>query len=388
MAIEVTKVTDRAALREFCELPLRLHPQSRYVPVPERRIRAWYEGTGPQRRYGPVDLYLAHDRGGRVVGRTCLHRNSALDARVGRQVQLFGLTEFADARSDPALVVGGDDPAKELLDLAEQAATVSGCDLLLGPVELLPDQSPGVLVSGFAERGFSGGGWSPAYYPAAYERLGFTRRWPGRTWIVEGLDDPGRLRPEKAFVVDEQRMRDEELRVHRGSRRSLRRILPVLRQILNASAEQVEQRTEVSAADFAERAAGLIRVLDERLPLYLTRAGEPVAFLLAVPDVSPFLVAARGRPSEWQRLALRAAAWRGNHPDEAALVASGTLPQWQGRGYLTLLARELYRALGEAGYRTLRGYRVPEGDRAAEAPYRGMGGRPLHRTTFYERRLR
>jgi ribosomal protein S18 acetylase RimI-like enzyme len=388
MAIEVTKVTDQAALREFCELPLRLHPPSRYVPVPERRIRAWYEGTGPQRRYGPVDLYLARDHGGRVVGRTYLHRNSALDARVGRQVQLFGLTEFADGRSDPALVVSGDDPAKELLDLAEQAGAVSGCDLLLGPVELLPDQSPGVLVSGFAERGFSGGGWSPAYYPTAYERLGFTRRWPGRTWIVEALDDPGRLRPEKAFVVDEQWVRDEKLRVHRGSRRSLRRILPVLRHILNASAEQVEQRTEVSAADFAERAGGLSRVLDERLPLYLTRAGEPVAFLLAVPDVSPFLVATRGRPSEWQRLALRTAAWRGNHPDEAALVASGTLPQWQGQGYLTLLARELYRALGEAGYRTLRGYRVPEGDRAAEAPYRGMGGRPLHRTAFYERRLR
>ena len=388
MAIEVTKVTDQTALREFCELPLRLHPRSRYVPVPERRIRAWYEGTGPQRRYGPVDLYLARDCRGRVVGRTCLHRNSALDARVGRQVQLFGLTEFADARSDPALVVSGADPAKELLDLAEQAGTVSGCDLLLGPVELLPDQSPGVLVSGFGERGFSGGGWSPPYYPAAYERLGFTRRWPGRTWICEGLDDPGRLCPEKAFVVDEQRMRDEELRVHRGSRRSLRRVLPVLRHILNASAEQVEQRTEVSPADFAERAAGLSRVLDERLPLYLTRAGEPVAFLLAVPDVSPFLVATGGRPSQRQRLALRAAAWRGRHPDEVALVASGTLPQWQGRGYLTLLARELYRALGEAGYRTLRGYRVPEGDRAAEAPYRGMGGRPLHGTAFYERRLR
>ncbi|WP_042407218.1 GNAT family N-acetyltransferase [Streptacidiphilus carbonis] len=388
MAIEVTKVTDKEALREFCDLPLRLHPPSRYVPVPERRIRAWYDGTGPQRRYGPVDLYLARDRGGRVVGRTCLHRNSALEARVGRPVQLFGLTEFADACTDPALVVAGADPAKELLDLAEQAATVSGCDLLLGPVELLPDQSPGVLVSGFDQRGFSGGGWSPPYYPAAYERLGFTRRWPGRTWICEGLDDPGRLRPEKAFVVDEQRMRDEELRVHRGSRRSLRRVLPALRHILNASAAQVEQRTEVSAADFAERAAGLARVLDERLPLYLTRAGEPVAFLLAVPDVSAFLVATRGRPSPRQRLALRAAAWRGDHPQQAALVAAGTLPQWQGRGYLTLLARELYRALGEAGYRTLRGYRVPEGDRAAEAPYRGMGGRPLHGTTFYERRLR
>lgn len=388
MVIQVTKVTNPGELREFCDLPLRLHPPELYVPVPERRIRAWYQGTGPQRRYGPVDLYLARDDRGRVVGRTCLHRNTDLDNRVGRPVQLFGLTEFADPGTDPYLRGLGDDPAKELLDLAEQAATVSGCDLLLGPVELLPDQSPGVLTSGFAERAFSGGGWSPPHYADAYRRHGFTRRWPGQTWICEGLDDPGRLPPEKAFAFDERRIQDEELVVHKGRRRTLHRVLPLLRGILNASAAPAEHRTEVSAADFADRAAGLSRVLDQDLLLYLTRAGEPVSFLLAVPDVSGYLAAAQGRPGLLRRLGLRNAVRRGQYRAEAVLVASGTLPQWQGRGYASLLARELYRNLGEAGYGTLRAARVPLGERAAEAPYRAMGGRPLQDTAFFERRLR
>lgn len=378
MTIQVTEVTTQAELREFCELPLRLHPSALYPPVPEKRIRAWYAGTGPQRRYGPVHLYLARDQAGRPVGRTCLHRNSALDARIGRSVQLFGLTEFADRRPF------GDDPAKELLDLAEQAGAISGCDLVIGPVQQSPDDSPGVLTSGFARRGFTGGGWSPPYYAAAYERRGFTRRWTGRTWICEGLDDPGRLPPEKAFPFDEQRLADERLTVHRGRGRALRRVLPQLRGILNASADQAEQRTEISVEDFAEQVGGLGRILDDRLLLWLERAEQPVAFVLAVPDLSWLpprraLLAPGGL-----RTPTAAERCRG----QAVLVAMATLPQWRGRGYLTLLARVLYRNLGTAGYRVLRGCRVPQGDAGAEAAYRGMGGRPLHGTAFYQRRLR
>ena len=433
MVIRVSKVTNPAELREFCDLPLRLHPSELYVPVPEQRIQAWYRGTGPQRRYGPVDLYLARDGSGRVVGRTCLHRNTDLDRRLGRPVQLFGLTEFADRA---AMDTDGDDPAKELLDLAEQAATVSGCDLLLGPAALLPDRSPGVLTSGFDLRGCSDGGWNPAHYAAAYARHGFSPRWPGRTWVCEGLDDSGRLPPEKAFAFDERRIQDEQLVVHRGRRRALRRVLPQLLGILNSAPEQGEraeraeqggQGAEVSAADFADfvdyadlagRAA-----LDPDLLLYLTRAGEPVSFLLAVPDPSAHpggAPAPRGRPARQALQALEALQARtapllrhglrpatqqgpgrpreqGQWPGlgqgrrqgaEAVLVASGTAPQWQRRGYATLLARELYRNLGAGGYTTLRGRRVPPGDRAAEAPYRGMGGRPLQQSVFFERRLR
>jgi len=384
MTIRVTKVTDPSDLREFCELPLRLHPPGLYVPVPERRIRSWYAGSGPHRRYGPVDLYLARDEHGRTVGRTCLHRNSALEARVGRSVQLFGLTEFADRRTDRQGAL--DEPGKELLDLAEQAGAVSGCDLVLGPVELLPDQSPGVLTSGFDRRGFSGGGWSPAHYRAAYERHGFTRRWPGRTWICEGLTELGRLTPEKSFPFDERRLLRERLTVHCGRGRSVRRLLPTLHGILNASAERQEQRTEISAEDFAERARELRQVLDDRLLLWLERSGVPVAFVLAVPDASPYLVEHGGRIGPAGALRLRAG--RARRRREAVLVAMGTLPEWQGRGYQTLLSRELYRNLVAAGYGVLRGSRVPLGDAAAESAYRGMGGRPLHGTTFYQRRLR
>ncbi|QMU73466.1 hypothetical protein [Streptacidiphilus sp. P02-A3a] len=386
MTIQVTKVTIPADLREFCELPLRLHPRALYVPVPDRCIHGWYAGNGHQRRYGPVDLYLARDGAGRAVGRISLHRHSALDARVGRAVQLFGLTEFADR------LPGGGDPAKELFDLAEQAGAVSGCDLLLGPVADAPDEAPGVLTSGFDRRGFSGGGWSPPYAVAAYERHRFTRRWPGRTWICEDLDDPGRLPPEKAFHFDDRRLARERLTVHQGRGRVLRAVLPRLREILNASARDLEQRTELSAEDFAARARELGRVLDERLLLWLTRAGEPVAFVLAVPEPPPRSGGCGcGRGGLLGPFGPLGGLWRpgaGCRGEQAALVVAATLPQCQRQGYQTLLARELYRNLVAAGYRVLRGRRVPEGDAAAEAVFRAMGGRPLHGTTLYQRGLR
>jgi GNAT superfamily N-acetyltransferase len=386
MTIQVSEVTTSAELQEFCRLPLRLHPSDLYVPVPEQCIRAWHAGHGHQRRYGPVHLYLARDRSGRPVGRICLHRNSALDAGVGRSVQLFGLTEFAD------LLPGGEDPAKELFDLAEQAGAVSGCDLLLGPVAGSPDESPGVLTGGFDRRGFSGGGWSPPYYAAAYERHGFTRRWPGRTWICEDLDDPGRLPPEKAFCFDDRRLADERLTVHQGRGRALRRVLPRLREILNASGQGLEQRTELSAEDFAALAREFGRDLDDRLLLWLARAGEPVAFVLAVPEAAPRGECGRGGPlGPFGPLGRLAGPRRGDGPGrgggQAVLVAAATLPKWQRHGYLTLLARELYRNLSAAGYRVLRGPRVTEGDPGAEALYRGMGGRPLHSAALYQRPL-
>ena len=76
----------RADLRDFCDLPLRLHPRDRYVPLPSPVIAA-------HRR--TAELFLVRDGAGRVVGRTSVHRDAAFDAKVGPR-QLFGHTEFVD----------------------------------------------------------------------------------------------------------------------------------------------------------------------------------------------------------------------------------------------------------------------------------------------------
>jgi hypothetical protein len=354
--VRVERVASRADLRAFCDLPMRLHPRGCAVPLPSSVIAAHAR---------VAELFLVRDDAGTVVGRTSVHRSDAFDAKVGPR-QLFGHTEFAD----------DDTVFAALVDTV--AARAQGRPLF-GPVALLPNETGGVITAGFAERGFVDSAWNPAHYPAAYERHGFTRRFEGDTWIV----DVGAAGPDGGFRFDDARIAAERLVVRHGSRRHFRAQLPILGEMLNASFAQLGYYTPIPAGKLAEQTDGLAFLLDEKLLLWLERDGRPVAFVVVVPDVSEFLVAVRGRLGVVNRLRLLAT--RGRYRRDAVLVVKGTVPEEQGRGYLTLLSRELHRGLRAGGYRHLRSTFVERDNPASAAQYARAGGRPLHGHTFYER---
>ncbi|GCD98386.1 hypothetical protein [Embleya hyalina] len=362
MTLTVERVGSRRALRDFCALPMRLHPRERYVPVPRDQVRRWARAG--------IELYLVRDRAGRVVGRTCTHTEARFDAKLGGRHQLFGLTEFAE---DPAVFA-------RLVELIEERAARAGADSLFGPVALLPNQTGGVITSGFTERGFVDSAWNPARYPETYERAGFARRFSASTWICPGLtervDDPA-----ATYVFDDARIAAEQLVIRRGSRRRLAEQLPILHTMLNASFAQLGYYTPITLDELRAQTDGLAYLLDESLLLWLERAGEPVAFTLAVPDISEFLIRIRGDLHPGNRVRLLAT--RGRYRREAVLIIKGTVPGAQGRGYLTLLAREQYRALRAGGYDTLRSTWVEDDNGASAAQYRRIGGRELHGHTFY-----
>lgn len=359
MSLRVEPVASRADLRAFVDLPLRLHPPGCHVPL-VASVVAQHART--------AELLLVRD-GATVVGRTSVHRDAAFDARIGPH-QLFGHTEFADDAAFAALV--------------DAVAARAGGRPLFGPVALLPNQTGGVITSGFAERGFVDSAWNPPRYPAAYERHGFTRRFEADTWIVDvpGPDDTT-APPDGGFAFDDARIAAERLVVRHGSRRHLRDQLPILREMLNAAFAQRGYYTPISAEQLAAQTDGLAFLLDERLLLWLEKAGRPVAFVVVVPDVSEFLMAVGGRLGTVNQLRLLAT--RRRYRRDAVLVIKGTVPDEQGRGYLTLLSRELHRGLRAGGYRHLRSTFVERDNTASTASYRRSGGRPLHGYTFYER---
>ena len=246
---------------------------------------------------------------------------------------------------------------------------------------LLPNQTGGVITSGFTERGFVDSAWNPAYYPATYERHGFARRFEADTWIIAVGEDP--VDDLGGFRFDDARITAERLVVRHGSRRHLRAQLPILREMLNASFAQLGYYTPISADQLAAQTDGLAFLLDEKLLLWLEKDGRPVAFVVTVPDVSEFVMAVGGRLGIVNRLRLLAT--RRRYRRDAVLVIKGTVPDEQGHGYLTLLSRELHRGLRAGGYRTLRSTFVERDNPASVAQYRRAGGRPLHGHTFYER---
>lgn len=369
MTITVRPVDSRADLRAFIDLPTRLYPRDRYVPIWHDAIRRWHRGTGPHVAHGPVRLVLARDGTGEVVGRSTIHSDTRMDAKLGARAQLMGLTDVADAEVLRALVAE-----------AERHARADDRDVLLGPVALLPNQVGGVITSGFEERGFVDSPWNPPATPAAWEAAGFTRVWPAHTWVCEHLGDldPGRVFPRGDLP--------DGVEVRRGDRRNLDEQLPLLRAMLNASFAELPYFTEITASELAVQTDGLAHLLDESLLLYAQRGEDPLAFVLVVPDLTEFVMSTRGRLRLTDQLRLLLTKRR--YRREAILVIKGTVPEARGLGLMSVLSRQLLTNLQRGGYQTLRVTFVGEDNAASAAQFEAMGGRPLHGVCFYRKDLR
>jgi hypothetical protein len=365
-------VSSRRELDEWIALTDRVYagiPQ--FVPPVRQQLRDFHARTAPYLRYGDID-FLSVLRDGDVVARTTAHTSSKLDAKLGAQHLLFGFTEFVDEDAVFATLVG---------ELEERARRI-GASRLFGPVNLLPNQSGGVVTSGYDERAFVDSPYSRPYYPGMYERHGFARRFEGETFILTGLDRPPK--PVDELVrFDDARIEREQLEVRHARRRRMKQELVFVREMLNASFAQLGYYTEIDADELAYQVAGLGLLLDERIALYLFKAGEPIAFVLCIPDISPFVRDVNGDLGLLNQLRLLLT--RKRYRREAILVIKGTIPSEQGRGYMRLLNRELLRNLVEGGYHTLRGTFIETENVASSSQAENMSGAPLHGVRFYGR---
>jgi hypothetical protein len=364
-------VTDKRALREWCALTDRLYAEATgFIPPLQQQLRDFYERKAPYFRQGSI-VFLSVIRDGSVVARTTAHTNAKLDTKLGTKHLLFGFTEFVD--DDAAFGV--------LVDELDATARRLGATRLLGPVNLLPNQSGGVVTSGYEKRGFVDSPYNLPYYPAAYERRGFARVFEGSTFIASltGDDTP----VERIFAFDDERIESEQLEVRRANRKRIPEELVFIRSLLNESFAQLGYYTTIDEDELAYQVDGLNYLLDERIALYLFKAGKPIAFILCIPDISEFVRKINGNLNLANQLRLLLT--RGRYRREAICVIKGTIPKEQGNGYMGLLSRELLRNLRTSGYHTLRGTFVEHQNVGSSSQAEHMSGEPLHGVTFYGR---
>jgi hypothetical protein len=365
--LECRTVSSRRELAAWIGLTNRVYAETpQFVPPVRQQLRDFHSGKAPHCRFGGVEL-LSVVRDGDVVARTTAHTNTKLDARLGARHLLFGFTEFVDE----------DDAFSMLATELDERARRIGATRLLGPVNLLPNQSGGVIVSGFDDRGFVDSPYNHAYYPDVYERNGFERMFEGETFLLPGLEDGPGLPP-----FDADRLEREGLALRSVNRKRVKDELVLLRRMLNESFAQRAYYTEIDEDELAYQVEGLGYLLDERIAMFLLKHGEPIGFVLCIPDISPFVRDVNGNLGPLQQLRLLAT--RARYRREAILVIQGIVPSEQGQGYLGLLFGRLLQNLREAGYHTMRGTFV-EHDNVASSSYADRLGRPLHGVTFYTR---
>ncbi|GAB3193205.1 hypothetical protein [Nesterenkonia suensis] len=374
--LTVETVLTAAACEEFLALGA---PDPRDVPLLADDVRAWFRGEHPH--VDSVDLLLVRDDDGAPVGRCLTHRSSEADAVLSADLgpgpfQLFGAVEAGSATV-----------LRVLLEEIHRRAETTGATGVFGPVALLPNQLGGALTGGCEHPGFYDSPWTPPLLAETLTAEGFDSWYPAATWEVPVRSVPPerRRRPTAAELSSAgvRRVPASRLRL-----RGVRGQVEMLRRGLNASFAQLPYYTPISRRQMVRQTAGLELLMDPRLMVLLADdSGTLASFALVVPDPAPLLRRSRGELGLRQLPALlRRGRLRGRLRD-AVLIVQGTRPDRQGHGLLSLVARELFAELHAGDWEHLRVTFIGEENPASAAVFAQAGGRPLHRLSFFRRRL-
>jgi GNAT superfamily N-acetyltransferase len=288
--VEVRPVGSRRELREFIELPFRLHSSSpQWIPPLRLERHAFLSRRlNAYARHGEWRLFLAR-RDGRVAGRISAQVDHAFNAYHGNRWGMFGFLELED---DPEVM-------RALLAAATGWLRERRCERMVGPMDFSANDELGVLVDGHDLDPIIRQPWHPPHYQRLCEDAGLEKEIDVFFWYLHIADREQAL--PILFELSEAAERDHGVRLRKMSRRTLRRDLDTFAEIYNDAWRRNWGFVPYGKEDLDAYAQELQLVFDRDWFMVAEIEGEPVGVAITVPDVNQALRRMHGRllPLGW-----------------------------------------------------------------------------------------
>ena len=374
MSVEVEPVASRGDLREFIELPFRLHANAEQWIPPLRierrlflspRFNAFF-------KHGEAQLFLAR-RDGRVVGRVSAQIDTAFNDFHDNAWGMFGFLELED---DP-------EAARALFDAAASWLRERGRDRMVGPMDFTMNDESGVLIEGFEREPMVRQAWHPPHYQRLCEDAGLEKAVDAFMWQlhITGRDNVMPI----IWKLSEQLEPKHGIRIRKMSRLHLRRDLDAFGEIYNEAWSRNWGFVPYSKEDLDAYAQELQLVYDRDWFMIAEDAeGKTVGMAITVPDVNQVLKRMDGRllPFGWWRY-LR----KKRTIDRCRVGFLGVKPAYQHTGVAAGLYAEHFDMAevtrvkwGEMGW-------ILETNKAMNRAMEAMGGTIVKKYRVYERVL-
>jgi hypothetical protein len=373
VSVDVRAVSSSRELREFIELPFRLHSTSeQWVPplrlerrmFHSRRMNAYFKHAGAQE-------FLAR-RDGRVVGRISAQVDGAYDAQHGAGTGMFGFLELED---DPEV-------ADALVAAARGWLAERGRRHMIGPMDYTMNDECGVLVEGFERVPMIKQPWHPPYYQRRCEEAGLTKAIDLWMWELV-IDDREKILP-IIFELSEQAETKHGIQLHHMRRRDLPKEIKVFGEVYNAAWKRNWGFVPYSESDLKHLAEELQLVFDRNWFMFAQKDGETIGTAITLPDINQVLKKMNGRvlPFGWWHFLRRA-----KTIDRVRVGFLGVKPEYQHTGTAARfyvehfdMAKVTPQKWGEMGW-------ILETNRSMNRGMEAMGGRVVKRYRVYESRF-
>lgn len=293
--ITIHPVTDKADKREFVELAYRLNrgDPAWVPPLKGDAFDLLTPGKNPWFEHGKAQLFLAR-RNGRTVGRISAHIDAlALEQPVeqgmGPGTGNWGLLEAEDA-----------DVAHALLVAAEDWLRGQGMHRALGPLSISIWDEPGLLIEGFENPPTIMLGHNSPLYRAWIEADGYRPVKQLKNYMVDIVDGFPPLVNRIVAAGD----KNARIRIRRVDKKKFDSEARLIMGILNDAWSDNWGFVPLTDSEIAFVGKKLKDIVFEDLIRIAEVDGEPVAFMIVLPNINELLIDMEGSlfPFNWARL--------------------------------------------------------------------------------------
>ncbi|NJM49508.1 MAG: N-acetyltransferase [Sphingomonadales bacterium] len=291
----VKQVAGAADLKAFVELPYRLYAGNpNWVPPLKDEVYALLTpGKNPWFQHGEAQYFLAL-RGGRVVGRISAHLDHLAltqppEQGMGPGTGFWGLFEGEDSEIFAALI-----------SAAEEWLKTKGMNRSMGPVSLSMWDEPGLLVSGHDHPPTVMMGYNSAAYEPWVDAAGYKGVEDLYTYALK-IDDGF---PELTNRIVAMGEKSGRIRIRKVDKSRFDAEAALIIGILNDAWSQNWGFVPFTDAEIAYAGKKLKPLVYEDLIRVAEMDGEPVAFMMTIPNINEKLIGYGGSlwPLNWAKL--------------------------------------------------------------------------------------
>ena len=321
--VTVRPVTGSAEQDKFIKFPWQIYRDDPvWVPPLLMDVRTALDPTKhPFHQHATTALFLAW-RGDDVVGRIAAIVNESHNKFHEDKLGFIALFESID---DQAV-------ADALLRTAETWLRERGMTAAQGPMNLSTNEelySPGVLIDGFDTPPSIMMGHTPRYYAPLFVNAGYDK---AKDLIAYWV--PAAPTPERLIAASERILKRNKLKIRTLDMKKLDDEVASIQKIYNSAWERNWGFIPMSGTEIDFMAKALKPVVNPNLCGIAEVEGEPIGFILALPDYNQALKHVNGRLFPFGLFKLL---WYRRKINAIRVITLGLKPEYRNRGIDALL---------------------------------------------------
>ncbi len=278
----ITEVNDKKSRKEFLLLPLRLYKDDpNYIAPLDNDIESVFD---PQKNH-------FHSHG--IFSRWILKKEKITIGRIAAFINF-------EKNKNPEFIVGGigffecikdEAAANKLFDTAKHWLKENDAKAMDGPINFGEnDKYWGLLIEGFVPPSM-GMNYNSSYYQALFENYGFEKQYDQYTNVIQVM----KPFPERFTKIADWINNKSEYSFRHFEMKNFEKFAADFQEIYNDAWSEFENFSPMKLDTIKQSFKEMKPIIDEKIIWFTYHNNEPIAFILAVPDINVLLKPFKGK---------------------------------------------------------------------------------------------